>query len=201
MWFDPQADREKMRRGRRLARLPDRRGFVLQLADCHRDVQYFCDPLRRSGLRAPGAIGRSRLDPDKREPYHNRGITNFYAGLLSQAAADLDRSIWLDIVDARSNRPSQFARAGPQLEMTKWPAPVIRLYLGQVTPGEVLAAADNPDAATKQRRVCEANFFIGQMARVEACECRAHGAWRTAAKAPGVEVRNGRFDRSHHRGP
>ena len=38
MWFDPQADREKMRRGRRLARLPDRRGFVLRLADCHRDV-------------------------------------------------------------------------------------------------------------------------------------------------------------------
>ena len=112
MWFDPQADREKMRRGRRLARLPDRRGFVLRLADCHRDVQYFCDPLRRSGLRAPGAIGRSRLDPDKREPYYNRGITNFYAGLLSQAAADLDRSIWLDIVDARSNRPSQVAGSG-----------------------------------------------------------------------------------------
>jgi len=190
MWFDPQADREKMRRGRRLARLPDRRGFVLQLADCHRDVQYFCDPLRRSGLRAPGAIGRSRLDPDKREPYYNRGITNFYAGLLSQAAADLDRSsqlnprnsytvIWLDIVDARSNRPSQFPRAVPQLEMTKWPAPVIRLCLGQATPEEVLGAADDPDAATKQRRVCEASFFIGQMARVEACECRARGAWRT----------------------
>jgi hypothetical protein len=159
MWFDPQADREKMRRGRRLARLPDRRGLVLQLADCHRDVQYFCDPLRRSGLRAPGAIGRSRLDPDKREPYHNRGITNFYAGLLSQAAADLDRSIWLDIVDARSNRPSQFARAGPQLEMTKWPAPVIRLYLGQVTPGEVLAAADNPDAATKQTASLRGEFL------------------------------------------
>jgi lipoprotein NlpI len=76
-------------------------------------------------------IGRSRLDPDKPEPYYNRGITNFYAGLLSQAAADFGRSsqlnprnsytaIWLDIVDARSNRPSQFARTVPQVEMTKW---------------------------------------------------------------------------------
>ena len=79
-----------------LARLPDRRGFMLRLADCHRDVQYFCDPLRRSGLRAPGVIGRSRLDPDKPEPYYNWGITNFCAGLLSQAAADLDRSSQLN---------------------------------------------------------------------------------------------------------
>ena len=135
-------------------------------------------------------IGRSRLDPDKAEPYCNRRITNFYAGLLSQAAAHLGRSsqlnprnsytaIWLDIVDARSNRPSQFARAEPQLEITKWPAPIIRLCHGQATPEEVLGAADDPDAATKQRRVCEANFFIGQMARVEACECRARGAWHT----------------------
>ena len=114
MWFDPPAliVRKCNAVGRRLARLPDRRGFVLRLADCNRDVQHFCDPLRRSGLRAPGVIGRSRLDPDKREPYYNRGITNFYAGLLSQAAADLDRSIWLDIVDARSNRPSQVAGSG-----------------------------------------------------------------------------------------
>jgi hypothetical protein len=35
-----------------------------------------------------------------------------------------------------------------RIDMTKWPAPVIRLYLGQMTPDSVLAAADSPDAQT-----------------------------------------------------
>jgi hypothetical protein len=165
------------------------------LADCHRDVQYFCDPLRRSGL-SPWVIGGSRLDPDTPKPYYNLGIANFYAGCCPQAAADLGQSsqlnprnsytvIWLDMVDARCNRPSQFPRAVPQLEMTKWPAPVIRLCLGQATPEEVLGAADDRDADTKQRRVCEANFFIGQMARVDACEMPSSWGLAHAVKDPG----------------
>src|ERR1700731_342889 len=47
---------------------------------------------------------------------------------------------------------------------TKWPAPVIRLYLGQTTSAAVLAAADDPAADVKQRRLCDANFFIGELA-------------------------------------
>jgi lipoprotein NlpI len=106
-------------------------------------------------------------------------------------------------VDARSNLPSRFAQAVTQLDMTRWPAPVIRLYLGQMTPEAVLAAADDPDADTRQRRVCEANFFIGQMAlrrsakddavrlfRLVASDCRKNAnAWTQAnaeLKALGV---------------
>jgi lipoprotein NlpI len=48
--------------------------------------------------------------------------------------------------------------------MTKWPAPVIRLYLSQSTLAAVLAAADNPDANIKKGQVCEANFFGGEFA-------------------------------------
>jgi lipoprotein NlpI len=48
--------------------------------------------------------------------------------------------------------------------MTKWPAPVIRLFLGQLTPEAVLAAADDPNANTKKQHVCEANFFGGVLA-------------------------------------
>src|SRR5215472_13336429 len=48
--------------------------------------------------------------------------------------------------------------------MTKWPAPVIRLFLGQLTPEAVLAAANESDVKSKQDRVCDANFYSGELA-------------------------------------
>jgi lipoprotein NlpI len=50
-----------------------------------------------------------------------------------------------------------------QIDMSKWPAPLVRLYLGELTPEAVLAAADDPDAATKKGRLCEANFYGGEL--------------------------------------
>jgi lipoprotein NlpI len=48
--------------------------------------------------------------------------------------------------------------------MTKWPAPVIRLYLSQMTPEAVLAAAADLDASKQKSQVCEASFFGGVLA-------------------------------------
>lgn len=48
--------------------------------------------------------------------------------------------------------------------MTQWPAPVIRLYLGELTANAALAAADKAtDAVTKKTLICEASFFIGEL--------------------------------------
>jgi lipoprotein NlpI len=47
--------------------------------------------------------------------------------------------------------------------MTKWPAPIIGLFLGQMTPAAVLAAADDPDPIKKKGQVCEANFYSGEL--------------------------------------
>ena len=46
--------------------------------------------------------------------------------------------------------------------MTAWPAPVIRMFLGQTQAADVLAAADDADPGKKKRQVCEANFFGGE---------------------------------------
>jgi lipoprotein NlpI len=116
-----------------------------------------------------------RLDPKSATPYLNRGIANLYAGSLAKALADLTQSsalgpkyayaaLWVDIADKRSNLPSQLAEASKQIDMTKWPAPVIRLYLGQLTAEAVLAAADDPNANTKNGQLCEANFYTGELA-------------------------------------
>ena len=46
--------------------------------------------------------------------------------------------------------------------MTKWPAPVIRLFLGQLTPEAVLAAAADPDAQTNKGQICRSQFFTAE---------------------------------------
>jgi lipoprotein NlpI len=116
-----------------------------------------------------------RLDPKNSSWYFHRGLSNLYAGALPTALADLNQAselnpkhayvaLWLDIVNKRSNLPSRLAEAAKQINMTWWPAPVIRLYLGQLTPEAVLAAADVANPRAKQGRVCEANFYTGELA-------------------------------------
>jgi lipoprotein NlpI len=65
--------------------------------------------------------------------------------------------------------------------MTKWPAPVARLFLGQSTPAAVLAAADNPDAKKKKDQVCEANFYSGILALRKGATDDAVKLYRLAA--------------------
>ena len=116
-----------------------------------------------------------RLDPKFASAYYARGRVYLYTDVLPNAVADLKQAtelnpvfvaytaLWLDIANKRSNLPSRLAEATSRIEMTKWPAPVIRLYLGQITPEAVLAAADNPNSDTKKDQVCEANFYTAEM--------------------------------------
>jgi lipoprotein NlpI len=48
--------------------------------------------------------------------------------------------------------------------MSKWPAPIIRFYLGQITPEAVLDAAHDSNANKKREQLCEANFYLGEWA-------------------------------------
>jgi tetratricopeptide (TPR) repeat protein len=120
-----------------------------------------------------------RLDPqgslDSSGDYSNRGRAHFYAGALPKALADFKQAnvvapksaynaLWLDIAEARGNMPSTLAEASAKVDMTVWPAPVIHMFLGQMPPTAVLAAANDPNDTKKVGRVCEANFFSGEWA-------------------------------------
>jgi len=118
-----------------------------------------------------------RLDPKSSSGYFYRAAANVYAGSLPKAVADFNEAsalnpkdayaaLWLDIAGQRSNVPSRLSQLISTIDMTKWPAPVIRLYLGQMTPEAVLAVAadDAADATTKKSQVCEANFYSGELA-------------------------------------
>jgi lipoprotein NlpI len=131
-------------------------------------------------------------DPKDDDAYFHRGLAKFYAGALPQALADLSQAskldpqyayyaLWIDIIDKRGNMASSLPQALAKIDMTKWPAPVIRMFLGQTTPAAVLAAADHPDAATKRGQVCEANFYSGQLALQQGAKAEAARLFRLAA--------------------
>jgi lipoprotein NlpI len=122
-----------------------------------------------------------QLDPqnslDSSGDYSNRGRAHFYAGALPKALADIKHAntlapknaydaLWLDIAEARGKVPSTLPEASAKVDMTAWPAPVIRMFLGEMPPAAVLAAADDPNDAKAKKvgRICEANFFSGEWA-------------------------------------
>ena len=183
----------------------EKRDYDRAIADynevIHLDPIYakaYCD--RGNAWRNKGDLDRAiadyneaiRLDPKDAGCYKNRGVANLYAGSLSRALADLNQAselkpkdaytaLWLDVVNKRSNLPSHLPQVIAQLDMTRWPAPVIRLFLGQMTPDAVLAAADDPNAMTKQRRVCEASFFSGELTLMQGAKENAARLFRLAA--------------------
>jgi lipoprotein NlpI len=133
-----------------------------------------------------------KRDPKDDDAYFHRGLANFYAGSLPQALADLGQAIkldpeypyyalWIDIIDKRGNATSHLRQTISHVDMTKWPAPVIRLFLGQTTPAEVLAAANDSDAKAKRGQICEANFYLGELALQQGAREEATRMFRLAA--------------------
>jgi tetratricopeptide (TPR) repeat protein len=131
------------------------------------------------------------LNPKFFQAYLARGLLSLDAGDLPKALADINQAsalnpkdpytaLWLDIVNTRSKLPSRLAEATAQIDMTKWPAPVIRLYLGQMTPEAVLAAAAHRDASKQKSQVCEANFFSGELALQQGSKDEATRLFRIA---------------------
>jgi lipoprotein NlpI len=114
-----------------------------------------------------------RLMPRFTMAYRNRGRARLYGGNVARAFTDLSQAtelnpkdaysqLWLDIVGQRNGAPSRLAQSISAVDMTRWPAPVIRLFLGQLTPAAVLAAADDPNAKRKAEQICEANLYAGE---------------------------------------
>jgi lipoprotein NlpI len=132
------------------------------------------------------------LNPKNRSAYFNRGLANIYADAIPKAIADLTQAraldpkyayaaLWLNIVEQRNNVPSGLSEAIAKVDMTAWPAPVIGMFLGWITPAAVLAAADDPAPAKKKRQVCEANFFSGEWALRQGAKDEATRLFRLAA--------------------
>jgi lipoprotein NlpI len=133
-----------------------------------------------------------KRDPKDDNSFFRRGIAYFYVGSLAKALVDIGQAnkldpeypyyaLWLDIVERRSSLASRLPQTVPQINLAKWPAPVFSLFLGQMTPAAVLAAANDPDAVTTRGQVCEANFYSGEWALHQGARDEAIRLFRLAA--------------------
>ena len=125
--------------------------------------------------------------------YIARGALYLAGGASPKARADmalaarLDRRnayavLWQDIAERRAKHKGVLARGARGLDMKAWPAPVIRLFTGEIKQDAVLSAAENADPTVKQAHSCEANFYGGQYALIEGQRDDATKLFEAAAK-------------------
>jgi lipoprotein NlpI len=134
-----------------------------------------------------------RLDPDNAAVYFNRGVAYFViGGRTADAEADFKKTselsptdayaaLWLDLAERRNNVPSHLAHAAKKLDMTAWPAPIIRHFLGDLSIEQTLAATSDADPKTKLGQTCEANFYGGELALLKKSKQEALRLFRLAA--------------------
>lgn len=121
-----------------------------------------------------------RRFPKAADAYRNRGRLWLYAGNPAQAQQDLSRAvefypsdpynvIWLYLAEAKAVGPgqngltaSELAKNAAKLNLTKWPGPVIQMFLGNNTANAVLQAASDSDPIKKKAQECEANFYVAE---------------------------------------
>jgi lipoprotein NlpI len=117
-----------------------------------------------------------KLDPDNGSAYFSRGVAYYVVGgRYADAVADLKKAaefnpddpyaaLWRDLAERRNDAPGRLAEATQRMDMTKWPAPVIRHFLGELNAEQTLKAASDADPRTSQAQTCEANFYSGEFA-------------------------------------
>jgi lipoprotein NlpI len=131
----------------------------------------------------------AKLDPEYVMAFANRGRAYLFTGVLDKARSDFQEAykldpkstysaLWLEVANRRSNVKSVLKDDMGQLDMKQWPAPVLRAYLGEATPAQVLAEAKgSPD------QVCEANFYSGELALSQGNKDEATRLFKAAAGA------------------
>jgi lipoprotein NlpI len=146
---------------------------------------------------APAALedfGKAiKLDADEASPYFNRGVAYYVIGNRTpDAIADFKKAaelnpkdayaaLWRDLAERRNNSPSHLADAAKQLDMTVWPAPVVRHFLGQLNIEQTYGAAFDTDPQTKAAQTCEANYYSGELALLQKNKKEAQRLLKLAA--------------------
>jgi len=156
---------------------------------------------RANTYAAKGEAGRAiadytaalRYDRRNVNAYIARGALHLAGGAATRARADmalaarLERRnayavLWQDIAERRAKQKGVLTRGPKGLDMKAWPAPVIRLFAGEIKQDAVLSAAEDANPAVKQAHTCEANFYGGQYALIEGQRDEAVKLFEAAAK-------------------
>jgi len=116
-----------------------------------------------------------RLQPDHADAYFSRGVLEFMAGRMVEAARDFaavrERTtgqlqdyalLWRHVSQARGGAAAPMAALGGRRASEPWPGILVKLFRGEATADQVLAAARHRDAAKQRENECIALFFLGQ---------------------------------------
>jgi lipoprotein NlpI len=134
-----------------------------------------------------------KFDTEDATAYFNRGVAYYViGGRIPDAVADFRKAaelnpkdayaaLWRDLAERRNNAPSHLAEAAKQLDMTMWPAPVIRHFLGELNAEQTFGAAFDTDPKTKLAQTCEANFYSGEFALLKKNKKEAQRLLKLAA--------------------
>ena len=122
---------------------------------------------RRSRARLHFHMGR--LDAAERE----------FAALMEVPHSGYD-AIWLSIVRTRTGADDRAMLEKESAALAgAWPAPVLQHYLGLLDAAALISAAEDPDAAKRKSRHCEARYYIA---------ARLIGRGQGAAARPHLEA-------------
>jgi tetratricopeptide (TPR) repeat protein len=128
-----------------------------------------------------------RINPQDASAFSGRGCAEFYQAKFSSAASDLAQSqrlnanaytaLWLYLARSRvagGDGKAELTLNTSGLDQSKWPAPVVALYLDKAAPSTVTSQAADPDAETDKAQRCEATFYLGEwhLMRGEAPQAR-----------------------------
>jgi tetratricopeptide (TPR) repeat protein len=119
-----------------------------------------------------------RLNPKDAIVYEGRGDAYLFQSNLPAAVSDFEKTIsgapssrsavsaalMLHVAMKRQGRDDsrQLAQVAAAADLSKWPGPLLKLDMGRMTAGELLAAAANPGDYRQKWHVCQANYFTGE---------------------------------------
>jgi lipoprotein NlpI len=107
--------------------------------------------------------------------HSDRGYVRYDVQRFADAAQDLQQSLaldplqpyavlWLHLARARLgiDDREELAANAARLDPRGWPAPLVRLFLGDAVPSAVEAAAAEGDPLAQRQQHCESDFYLGE---------------------------------------
>ncbi len=136
------------------------------------------------------------VDPSYAFAYFARSGANYYSGHGSAAVDDAAKAVKLDptnvifvlglyVARARtgqSNAWDEFVANAQKLDKSKWPWPIIGLYLGSVSPEELSKSAQSaPNATVRRGWICQEDFYLAMLRQIKGPKDQARALFQSAA--------------------
>lgn len=117
------------------------------------------------------------LNPNQTQVYANRGFAFFYSGRYIEAAEDFEKiaqhehkftalhaMLWYYLAVERQGKNGSAAlkEKSRYFELQQWPGALVSLYLGEISPDEVLKNTIAKDKEMENQFKCIAYFHVGQ---------------------------------------